>query len=205
MIKHIIFDLDGVLFGDISGGNDYHDILFINAVNTVNPSLNLTKEYHDTNLQGMTSKNKLKIMSVSEDESRKIIALKKELARVFIVENIVPTAEQKEMCKKLVNLNYNLYCVSNSDRSIIEMCLNGLEIMNYFSGIIGKEDVIENKPNPEPYLKAYSTFNLDAKECLIIEDSVSGIESARASGGNVLEVLGVRDISLEKILKSIPL
>jgi len=202
MIKHILFDLDGVLFGDISGGSDYHDSLFIKAVNTSQSNIHLTQEYHSSKLQGMTSINKLKLLSISEEECKKIISLKKVLTKDFITKNIVPNENQIEMCKTL-SLKYDLYCVSNSNRSIIEICLKGLKVINYFSGFIGKEDVTQNKPNPEPYLIAYSTFNLNPIECLILEDSVSGIESAKGSGGNVLEILNVNDVSLNKILNYI--
>ena len=63
--------------------------------------------------------------------------------------------------------------------------------------------MVENKPSPEPYLTAYLRFNLNANECLIVEDSVSGIASAKASGGNVLEVSDVHDVTLSKLLKRI--
>ncbi len=203
MIKHIIFDLDGVLFGDVSGVRDYHDALFINAINTVLPDIKITQEYHDSNLQGMTTVNKLKFLRISEDDSKRIISLKKELITNYLTNHLVPNETQIDMCKQLTMLKYTLYCVSNSDRSVIEMCLKGLNIIEYFLGFIGKEDVKENKPNPEPYLRAYSRFNLKATESLVIEDSVSGIASAKASGGNVLEVSGTRDVSLNKILNYI--
>lgn len=203
MIKHILFDLDGVLFGDISGGNDYHAALFINAVNKVQPNINLTREYHESKLQGMTSIDKLKVLRISQDESKRILSLKKELTKEFVTNNICPNENQIDMCKTLCSLKYSLYCVSNSDRSLIEICLKGLKIIDYFSGFIGKEDVVENKPSPEPYLTAYLRFNLNANECLIVEDSVSGIASAKASGGNVLEVSDVHDVTLSKLLKRI--
>lgn len=203
MIKHIIFDLDGVLFGDVSGGRDYHDALFIKAINTILPDIKITQEYHDSNLQGMTTVNKLKFLRISEDDSKRIISLKKELITNYLTNHLVPNETQIDMCKQLIMLKYTLYCVSNSDRSVIEMCLKGLNIIEYFSGFIGKEDVTENKPNPEPYLRAYSRFNLNPTDSLVIEDSVSGIASAKASGGNVLEVSGTRDVSFAKILNYI--
>lgn len=203
MIKHIIFDLDGVLFGDVSGGRDYHDALFIKAINSILPDIKITQEYHDSNLQGMTTVNKLKFLRISEDHSKRIISLKKELITNYLINHLVPNETQIDMCKQLTMLKYTLYCVSNSDRSVIEMCLKGLNIIEYFSGFIGKEDVKENKPNPEPYLRAYSRFNLKPTDSLVIEDSVSGIASAKASGGNVLEVSGTRDVSFAKILNYI--
>lgn len=52
--------------------------------------------------------------------------------------------------------------------------------------LIAAEDVTCGKPSPEPYLKAAKQLNLLPEECLIFEDSPSGIESGIASGAKVI-------------------
>jgi HAD superfamily hydrolase (TIGR01509 family) len=50
-------------------------------------------------------------------------------------------------------------------------------------------DVIEHaKPDPEPYLLAASMIGVAAQECLVVEDSVSGITSALAAGTVVVQL-----------------
>src|SRR5204862_2558292 len=50
-------------------------------------------------------------------------------------------------------------------------------------------DVIERaKPDPEPYLLAASMIGVPAQECLVVEDSVSGITSALAAGTVVVQL-----------------
>ena len=199
MIKNIIFDLDGVLFD----GCEFHASLFMRAVSIIAPGLKLTKDYHDTVLNGMTTKQKVKILNLSVEEGDDISNLKQELTRDSIVDFIQPNVAQKGMCEMLGTLNYRIYCVSNSVRCTVETCLRGLEIMEYFSGIISNEDTSEPKPSPQPYLTAYSKWNLDPRECIIVEDSPHGVHSARTSGGHVLVVAGVHEVTLERILEFI--
>ena len=54
-------------------------------------------------------------------------------------------------------------------------------IANQISALITADDVINTKPNPEPYLKAVSKLNIEAKNCLVIENAILGIESAKAA------------------------
>ena len=61
----------------------------------------------------------------------------------------------------------------------------------------------EIKPNPEVYLKAMQTLQAKPQECIVFEDSLIGIEAAKAAG---LAVVAVYDkysaADMEKIKKS---
>lgn len=51
-----------------------------------------------------------------------------------------------------------------------------------FSVIVAAEDVSRSKPAPDGYQRAIAQLGLLASECLVIEDSVSGIAAGRAAG-----------------------
>jgi HAD superfamily hydrolase (TIGR01509 family) len=57
-----------------------------------------------------------------------------------------------------------------------------------FDVIVTGEDVLEPKPHPEPYLLAARLLDVDAKDCVAIEDSVPGLASATAAGAAVIGV-----------------
>jgi beta-phosphoglucomutase len=68
---------------------------------------------------------------------------------------------------------------------------NGLK--KYFAAIIAAEDVTFGKPHPEPFLRAHEKLrmqdsSLKPSECVAIEDSLGGIESARQAGMRCLAV-----------------
>lgn len=83
---------------------------------------------------------------------------------------------------------YPLAIASGALRGEIEFVLERGEIRDYFQVIVAAEDVSECKPDPEGYLKALAQLNaalnaeIQARECLVIEDSIAGIEAAKAAG-----------------------
>jgi HAD superfamily hydrolase (TIGR01509 family) len=51
-----------------------------------------------------------------------------------------------------------------------------------FDAVIAGDDVILGKPDPEPYLKAAAILGVEPKDCIALEDSVTGLRSAEAAG-----------------------
>lgn len=57
-----------------------------------------------------------------------------------------------------------------------------------FDVIVDGDAVANGKPDPEGYLLAASKLGVDPRDCLVIEDSVSGAAAGRASGALVVAV-----------------
>lgn len=199
MIKSIVFDLDGVLFD----GCDFHAKMFIQAVSTVAPELNITREFHDAHLNALPTKHKLKKLGIDSATAEQIYALKQRLTEREIGKHIHPDKKVEDICITLKTLGYSIYCVSNSIRATVYVCLSGMGVSQYFSGIITNEDTSAPKPSPEPYLMLYRQHGLNPEECLILEDSEYGIQSARASGAHLLPVRDCNDVTLDAILRRI--
>ncbi|NKY22130.1 HAD family hydrolase [Cellulomonas denverensis] len=62
------------------------------------------------------------------------------------------------------------------------------EVAGVFAAVVAGDDVEHAKPHPEPYLTAADLLGVDVHDCVIVEDSPSGIGSAVAAGGRVLAV-----------------
>lgn len=62
------------------------------------------------------------------------------------------------------------------------------EVAGVFAAVVAGDDVEHAKPHPEPYLTAAAQLGVDIRDCVIVEDSPSGIGSAVAAGGRVLAV-----------------
>jgi beta-phosphoglucomutase len=199
MIHSVIFDLDGVLFD----GCNFHATTFLEAYNTVLANKKISREYHDEFLNGLSTRKKLSLLGVNSDDLERIYALKQELTASRIEQFIKEDVKVQDICKRLHSLHYDIFCVSNSIRSTVETCLRGMGVIQYFKGIISNEDTVEPKPSPEPYLTLFRKYNLEPKECLIVEDSPHGIESATKSGGNVLAVKDCSDVTIERIMSKV--
>lgn len=59
----------------------------------------------------------------------------------------------------------------------------------YIDFIVTEDDITNNKPDPEIFLKAAEGLGLSPAECLVAEDSVSGIKAAISAG---MKCVGIR-------------
>jgi HAD superfamily hydrolase (TIGR01509 family) len=57
-----------------------------------------------------------------------------------------------------------------------------------FDATVAGDEVDEGKPHPEPYLSAAKALRVDIADCVVIEDSPTGVASGQASGAFVLAV-----------------
>ena len=52
--------------------------------------------------------------------------------------------------------------------------------------LVTSDDVVNGKPDPEPYLKGAEGLGMQPADCMVIEDAPAGIQSARAGGMKVI-------------------
>ena len=87
---------------------------------------------------------------------------------------------------KTVAGRYRLAIVSGALRHEIELILTTAGMRDDFEHITAAEDVPDGKPAPDGYLHALHSLNrpapLLASECLVIEDTLFGIQAAHAAG-----------------------
>jgi HAD superfamily hydrolase (TIGR01509 family) len=111
-----------------------------------------------------------------------------------------------ELLKALSEKGIKLALVSASPRQMLEATFRVLE-GKYFELLISSDDVVQSKPSPECYIKAADFFGVDISECLILEDSGTGVASGRASGAKVvavphlIEIVGDEQVVVVKSLK----
>jgi len=89
-----------------------------------------------------------------------------------------------------------LTLVSASPRSLVDAVLNNFEV-NPFVRSISSNDVKVSKPDPEGYLLAATSGGHDISNSLVLEDSLTGVTAAKASGAWVLAVPHL--VPIEKI------
>jgi HAD superfamily hydrolase (TIGR01509 family) len=84
--------------------------------------------------------------------------------------------------------------VTSTRRGLVEVALETIGAHN-FDTIVCGDDVIRSKPHPEPYLAAAASLGALIERCVAIEDSPTGVASARAAGARVLAVPCEVDLS----------
>ena len=74
---------------------------------------------------------------------------------------------------------------------------------NSFDIAISRDDVANSKPHPEPYLMAAEKLKVKITECLVLEDSMTGVRAGLDSGAQVVAISHIIPIANEKNLRVI--
>jgi HAD superfamily hydrolase (TIGR01509 family) len=82
-----------------------------------------------------------------------------------------------------------LALASMNNRLVIDHMLNTLHIQDCFNAIVAVEEVEKSKPDPEIFLKAAEKLGLSPAECVILEDSIFGVQAAKTAGITCIAIL----------------
>lgn len=92
-----------------------------------------------------------------------------------------------ELVKDLQRNGVKTGLVSASPRIIVDAVLDNVGT-DLFPFSISSDDVDNTKPHPDAYLKAAKLANSDIANCLILEDSLTGVNAATSSGAWLVAV-----------------
>jgi beta-phosphoglucomutase len=116
----------------------------------------------------------------SDEEARQLARAKRALFRQIFEPAFVPGIVP--LLHDLRGRGYRLALVTGSARSVVDESLGPTGVAGFFDALITGDQVREGKPAPEPYLIASARLRLPASQCLVVENSPLGIQSARAAG-----------------------
>lgn len=178
MKSTIIFDMDGV----ISDSMPFHAKAWKEAFASIGVDVDDFEVYIREGMKGRETIEdiiKERNLSISQEETEQIYKRKSEaFNRIFKVK-LMPG-----ICELLTGLRkrgHKLGLVTGSRFEVAKAVLqNGLEKM--FDVVIAGEMVVNGKPDPEPYLKAVSMLGVEKEDCLVIENALAGITSAKRAG-----------------------
>ena len=71
---------------------------------------------------------------------------------------------------------------SGGHHELVDATLAALGITELFDAVVCVEDYVHGKPAPDPFLEAARRLGVPAGDCVVFEDSPTGIEAAEAAG-----------------------
>ena len=72
----------------------------------------------------------------------------------------------------------------------VRITLEGLGRAGLFDATVTGAEVRAGKPDPEVFLKASAKLGLEPHACAVVEDSIAGVEAARAAGMTAIALVG---------------
>jgi HAD superfamily hydrolase (TIGR01549 family) len=86
-----------------------------------------------------------------------------------------------ELLDFLKENNFQIALATSSSLPIITAVFNRLSIAHYFDVVCSADDEIYGKPHPAVYLKVAKKLSVKPTNCLVLEDSVTGLIAAKAA------------------------
>ena len=192
-IKAILFDMDGVLIE----AKDWHYEALNDALRIFGCEISLYD--HLVTFDGLPTKHKLNMLSslgkLPKDLHPIINIMKQKHTMRMILNKCKPLFNHQYAISKLHSEGYKMAVCSNSIRKSVEVMIEQAGLNQYFDFYVSNEDVEKGKPDPEMYNLAMNKMNLKPEECLILEDNENGIKAAVESGGNLLKIGEVTDVT----------
>jgi HAD superfamily hydrolase (TIGR01509 family) len=179
MITTIIFDMNGVITDD----EEIHEIATQEIFESI--GIDLTSEIYRDLCLGRTDlasfKDLIKHYNVRDQNMEELIAAKSSKYQLLIQGKLKVYPGVILLIKEL-HKKYNLALTSSSTFDEVHTVIRQLDIKKFFKIVVTSKDVVHGKPDPEPYLLTAKKLNVKSENCLVLEDSQNGVQSAIAAG-----------------------
>jgi HAD superfamily hydrolase (TIGR01509 family) len=111
-----------------------------------------------------------------------------EIATEFFAEKVGLFPGAKEVLQELQRMNLRLAVATSSVGASARPFLDRHQLTQFFEVVVTGDEVEHGKPAPDIYLRAADKLKASAFECLVIEDSLSGIAAAKAAKMRVVAI-----------------
>jgi beta-phosphoglucomutase len=186
MPQAVIFDMDGV----ICHTNPFHSQAF--KVFFGKRDLSPTE---DEFVQHMYGKNNGYILShflgrkVEGQELLELEDEKESLFREIYQEQVEPISGFLDFFHQLRKAGFKTGVATSAPFANLELIAGKLDLFPHLESALASEHVKKHKPDPEVYLKTAINMSVEPSDCLVFEDSFSGVSAAKNAGMKVVGVL----------------
>jgi len=180
----VIFDMDGVIIDS----NPFHKISLRQFCEKY--GYHLSDQELVNKIYGRTNKDWIANLfgALTKEELSRYGEEKEALFREIYKNDINALTGLPEFLERLTEKNIPIAIGTSAPRSNVDFVLSHTGLEKYFSVILDESNVEQGKPNPEIYLKVAAKLGFEPSRCIVFEDSLSGVESARRAGAKVVGV-----------------
>lgn len=181
MVPAVLFDMNGVLIDD----EDLHRRAFAEV--TAEAGAPLGELDYNEFFAGRTDREGFVSFFAERHSGREfpidvLLARKAAVYRRLAVSSLRAYDGAIGLVGELDRSGHDLGLVTSSSREDTRLVLNHLQLTDAFRSVVTAEDVGQGKPAPEPYSTCARMLGRAPSDCVVIEDSPSGVASAKSAG-----------------------
>lgn len=178
----IIFDLDGVIIDSEPIHEEAQRVVFAKYNISVPPSA----------FASFKGKTELAVFEYVLDnyateklDLKEVVDFKHRVYQELMARKLKPIVGAIDFLDQLLTTDIKLGLTTSAIRANQERAFAMFDLQRYFPVVITSEDVEKPKPDPEPYSRTASLVGVETKSCLVIEDTIPGVQSALSAGCHV--------------------
>lgn len=212
--KYIIFDMDGTLIDSIGVWNKTdQELIEIYGNQTI--ELDKIQMERDTFLHDNQNSDiylaycdyLIKKYSLTIENAEKLLSIRWEKSGEILKEEVDFKDDVVQLVLELKRMGFTLVLATMPTQIQLDIyakrnkkMLKQMNILEVFDLITKKEDVVNKKPNPEIYIKIMKHYNATPNECLVFEDSYTGVLASKSAGIECVNIYDqYADIDRDKI------
>lgn len=197
--KAIIFDLDGTLIDSMNVWSDIDKEFF--KMHDLPFEEDYQKEIGHKGLKEIAAYTKSRYnLKESEDE---IVSIWLDMAKEAYAYKIPLKEGVKSFLDYLHSKNIKMGIATSNSLELTELVLNHHDIYKYFSKVVTVNELKTNKGSPDIYLHISDSFGFAPSECIVFEDLLAGVRTAKNAGYKVVAVKEKASLDKEKEIREI--
>lgn len=187
MIQAVIFDMDGVIIDSEPINSKSWEILLIER--GIKPIYNNQGLIHEI---GPVGDDNYKVIMERHNIKEDVAIIRKRRREIFVKlleEKLTPAHGFFQLIKMLKKENIRTAVASNRFIDHVYLMLSNLRVKEIFEVIVGPKPNIKPKPAPDIYLETARKLKVSAKSCVVLEDSETGVISAKKAGMKTIAII----------------
>lgn len=214
----VIFDMDGVIIDS----NPYHRMAWGRFLDT--KGIVISDDVFKNQIFGTTGSGALRRLIGEGLTEGEVEAFKREIEGEYRdiirhLDGVEPVNGLVDFMESIKNGGHKIALATSAPAENVELVLNRFGIYKLFDLMVDITQVTKGKPDPEIYQMAVNRLSISKRQCVVFEDSISGITAAKCAGlvvigvttshsseelkeaGAVFTIGDFSEISLEKVLE----
>lgn len=182
----VIFDMDGV----ICHTNPFHSKAF--QIFFAKRNLNPTEKEYAKHMYGKSNKyifSHFLGREIVGDEFVELEDEKEGFFREIYKDSISPISGFLPFLSSLKDVGFKTGVATSAPFANLELIMGKLGFESKMESVLASENVKKHKPDPEIYLTSASNLGVSPSQCIVFEDSFSGVSAALNAGMRVVGVL----------------